>query len=101
MNQSVSSPGLEIIILLLIIISLSQEAFGAVYCMTAAGEVVKIDSKYLFPNGIAVQHSPEGVPQVLLVAETGTKSLWAYNITGPGQVSKKTLWGKLPGNFCC
>jgi len=60
-------------------------------------EVVKIDTGIRFPNGIAVKHSADGRPSLLIVAETPTKSLWGYNIDGPGKVSGKRLWGKLPG----
>ncbi|CAC5377576.1 Diisopropyl-fluorophosphatase [Mytilus coruscus] len=74
----------------------NQEAFGSVYCVTNQNEVIKVDTGYLFSNGIAVQHSSDGKPQMLIVAETRTRSLWVYDILGPGVVGKRTLWGKLP-----
>ena len=58
---------------------------------------MKVATGYLYPNGLAVKHSSEGKPQVLIVAETETKSLWAFDITAPGKVTNKHLWGKLPG----
>ncbi|XP_069128236.1 diisopropyl-fluorophosphatase-like [Argopecten irradians] len=76
-----------------------EEPFGSVYCMTKDGEVIKVDTGIRFPNGIAVKHSEDGRPSLLIVAETPTKSLWGYNILGPGKVSEKFLWGKLPGNL--
>ncbi|XP_063421626.1 diisopropyl-fluorophosphatase-like [Mytilus trossulus] len=74
----------------------NKEAFGSVYCVTNKHTVIKVDTGYLFSNGIAVQHSLDGKPQKLIVAETRTQSLWVYNILGPGAVGNKTLWGKLP-----
>jgi sugar lactone lactonase YvrE len=74
-----------------------QEPFGSVYCVTNKKEVIKIDTGYRFSNGIAVQHSSDGKPKKLIVAETPTKSLWGYDILGPGKVGPKTLWGKLTG----
>ena len=65
--------------------------------MTAAGKCVRVDTGYLFPNGLAVQHDAEGNPKLLIVAETFTKLLWIYDITGPGEIKRKRLWGTLPG----
>ncbi len=59
--------------------------------------MIKVDSGYQFSNGIAVQHMDDGRPKTLIVAETPTKTLWAYDITGPGLVQNKRVWGKLPG----
>lgn len=58
-----------------------------------------VDTGLRFPNGIAVLHSPDGRPNTLIVAETPTKSLWAYEIQGPGKVGQRKLWGKLPGTI--
>ncbi|XP_071143907.1 diisopropyl-fluorophosphatase-like [Mytilus edulis] len=77
----------------------TEERFGSVYCVTNKKEVIKVDTGYKFSNGIAVQHKPDGKPWKVIVAETFTKSLWAYDILGPGQVGQKTLWGKLPGDL--
>lgn len=59
--------------------------------------MVQIDTGLRFPNGIAVLHSADGRPSILIVAETPTKSLWSYKIQGPGKVGDRKLWGKLPG----
>ena len=67
------------------------------YCITTNGDVVKIDTGIKFPNGIAVLHEDDH-PKLLIVAETPTKSLWCYDITGPAKVTNKRLWGTLPGN---
>ncbi|XP_013398179.1 diisopropyl-fluorophosphatase-like [Lingula anatina] len=76
---------------------LTEEPFGSVYCMTASEEVIKVDTGYYFSNGIAVQHTDDGRPKKLIVAETFTRKLWSYDIKGPGQVENKQLWGTLPG----
>ena len=65
--------------------------------MTKSGSVVKVATGLRFPNGIAVQHMVDGRPKLLIVAETPTKTLWAFDITGPGQIENKRIWGTLPG----
>ena len=67
------------------------------YCLTKDGQMHKIDTGYLFSNGLAVQHDSNDRPAKLIVAETHTHSLWGYDIIGPGKVANKHLWGKLPG----
>ena len=70
-----------------------EEPFGSVYCYTSDGKMILVDTGYRFSNGIAVTRNGA----TLIVAETPTKSLWAYDINGPGSVSNKRLWGRLPG----
>lgn len=55
-----------------------------------------MDSGLWFPNGIAVQHTGDGRPKTLIVAETGPGALLAYDILGPGKLGPKRLWAKLP-----
>ncbi|KAK7495006.1 hypothetical protein BaRGS_00013646 [Batillaria attramentaria] len=76
-----------------------KEPFGSVYCLTKTGKVVRVDTGMLFPNGIAVQHDASGEPRKLIVAETFTKTLWGYDIKGPGEVTGKAVWGMLPGDL--
>lgn len=64
---------------------------GEIYCWTAQGQMRRLDGGYAFCNGIAV--TADG--STLIVAETYTKSLWAYDIQGPGQVANKRLFAKL------
>jgi len=71
-----------------------------VYCHTN-GTIIKVDTGYLFSNGLAVKHTENGIPQLLIVAETHTKTLWSYDIISPGKVIKKHSWGKLPGLYIC
>ncbi len=65
---------------------------GEVYCRLANSEAVMLDDGYQFCNGIAVR----GDNALLIVAETMTKSLWAYDIVEPGVGANKRLWAKLP-----
>lgn len=74
-----------------------QEPFGSVYSCTPDRRITKIDTGYLFSNGIAVQHNDQGKPELLIVAETGKKTLHAYDILSPGVVGNKRIWGILPG----
>ncbi|KAK3609903.1 hypothetical protein CHS0354_036666 [Potamilus streckersoni] len=75
-----------------------EEPFGSVYCVVNHKDVIRIDTNYRFSNGIAVLHSNDGRPKTLIVAETPTKTLWQYDILGPGKVGPKKFWGKLPGD---
>lgn len=70
------------------------------FCLTKPGKVIRIDTGIRFPNGIAVRHDDSGEPCQLIVAETPTKLLWSYDIKGPGLVSNKREWGKMPGKVC-
>ncbi|XP_041358416.1 diisopropyl-fluorophosphatase-like isoform X2 [Gigantopelta aegis] len=77
----------------------NEEPFGSIYCVTNQGVVVKIDTGFLFPNGIAVLHDDDGCPKTLIVAETPTKRLWGFDIVGSGRVDNKRIWGQLSGDF--
>jgi len=61
--------------------------------------MLKIDTGYKFPNGIAVQYH-KGKPENLIVAETPTKTLWSipFNEDGTVDVSKKSVFGHCTGN---
>ncbi len=67
---------------------------GEAFCLTAAGELFRIDTGFRFSNGVAV--SPDET--TLIIAETGTKSLWAYDICGNGIFGNKRLFARLPGD---
>ena len=69
------------------------------YCYTKSGELILVDTDYNFSNGIAVKHNDQGVPQTLIVAETPKKRLMAYDILGPGKVTNKRVWAKIPGKI--
>ena len=74
---------------------LLQEPFGCLYCLPKGSNLpVKVASGFLFPNGIVFK---PGDPSVLIFAETSTKLLLAYDVTGPAKIENKRVWGKLPG----
>jgi gluconolactonase len=73
--------------------SSAKKPVGEVYSRTREGVVRKLDSGYQFCNGIAL--SADG--RLLIVAETATKKLWAFDITEPGVAVNKRLWATLPG----
>ncbi len=72
--------------------SSAEKPIGEIYCRRANGETVRLDSGFAFCNGIGVR----GDDSQLIVAETMTKSLWAYDIVSPGVVKNKRLWAKHP-----
>ena len=72
--------------------SSADEPIGELYCRRANGDVVKLDEGFAFCNGLAVS----GDDATLVVAETLTKALWAYDIVKPGVVRNKRLWAKMP-----
>ncbi|KAL8583563.1 hypothetical protein ACOMHN_028334 [Nucella lapillus] len=74
-----------------------EEPFGSVYCLRQSGQVVRVDVGLRFPNGVAVRHDEGGRPSQLIVAETPTKTLWAYDILGPGRLGERREWARLPG----
>ena len=66
---------------------------GELYVRLRDEHVIKLDDGFAFSNGLAVSADD----RMLVVAETFSKSLYAYDIEGPGRLSKKRLWAKLPG----
>jgi len=73
--------------------SSAENPVGEIFCRRDNGEVVRLDDGFQFCNGIAVTADD----RQLIVAETRTKSLWAYDIKRTGVVANRRLWAKLPG----
>ncbi|MCL5770150.1 MAG: SMP-30/gluconolactonase/LRE family protein [Planctomycetes bacterium] len=71
-----------------------EKAVGEVFTRCATGRVVRLDGGFAFSNGIAVS----GDGRTLIVAETDTKKLWAFDILGPGQVANRRVWAALSGD---
>eukprot|EP00054_Salpingoeca_dolichothecata_P023276 m.154642 g.154642 ORF g.154642 m.154642 type:complete len:330 (+) comp24634_c0_seq4:121-1110(+) len=78
----------------------TEKNFGAVYVFLtgangeiAEGRVRKLADDFLFSNGIAVSKDDSFVA----VAETFTKTIWRFDLSGPGCVTKRSVWHKLPG----
>lgn len=65
---------------------------GEIFCRLADGSVSRLDGGFQFCNGIAVS----GDDKLLIVAETLTKTLWAYDIVAPGEVTNRREWGHHP-----
>lgn len=68
---------------------------GELFCRLRSGKLVRLDQGYQFCNGLAVS----GDDRTLIVAETQTKKLWAFDIVEPGMVKNKRHWGTLPGDY--
>lgn len=65
----------------------------------------RIDTGYKFPNGIAIQYDETGkIPLKLIVAETPSKTLWAFPFvadeTDAVAVLQKSAFGYCPGTDC-
>lgn len=72
-----------------------QTRIGELYCRLASSrKTLRLDDGFAFCNGIAL--GADG--STLVVAETLTKTLWAYDVDSPGQVSNKRRFATLPGD---
>jgi gluconolactonase len=71
-----------------------QTPVGELFCRLTSGEVRCLDNGFAFSNGIAL--SPTG--NFLVVAETFTKKLWAYDLVSPGHITGKRCWACLSGD---
>ncbi len=71
-----------------------DQPIGKVFCRTADGDVTLIDEGMRFPNGLAVTDDD----RTLIVAETMTRSLWAYDVVSPGKATNKRLFAEHPGD---
>jgi gluconolactonase len=71
-----------------------KERVGELYCWLASSrKLLRLDAGFAFCNGIALTADQ----RTLIVAETMTKTLWAYDVDSPGQVKNKRHWATLPG----
>jgi len=66
---------------------------GEMFCRTRDGRVHRLDRGFAFCNGIAVSADD----RTLIVAETLTKRLYAYDITAPGVVANRRIFATLTG----
>ena len=71
-----------------------QMTTGELFCRLGSGEVRRLDDGFAFCNGIAVSADDS----MLIVAETFTKKLWAYDVAAPGIVANKRHWATLSGS---
>ena len=73
--------------------SSAEQRVGEVYCRLVDGTVKRLDGGYAFSNGLAVSADDT----LLIVAETPTKTLWAYDIHAPGEVGAPRRFATLTG----
>ena len=59
--------------------------------------MILVSTGYWFPNGIAVKHSADGKPELIIVAETKSKTLWGFDIAADGSLQNKRVWATVPG----
>ncbi len=73
--------------------SSKEKPCGEIFCRLVSGEVRRIDGNFAFCNGIAV--SP--LDDLLIVAETLTRRLIAYDLAGPGLAKGRRVFATLAG----
>ena len=72
-----------------------KDRVGELYCWLASSRrLERLDAGFAFCNGIALTADQ----RTLIVAETMTKALWAYEVEAPGVVKDKRHWATLPGD---
>lgn len=64
--------------------------FQGIYCLLTSGELLLLDHKVKYPNGIALSNDEKS----LYVAESNTElAVWyKYDVSSPGQVSNKNIF---------
>ncbi|MCY3925316.1 MAG: SMP-30/gluconolactonase/LRE family protein [bacterium] len=67
-----------------------QNPVGAVYGRAPDGELHRIDSAMVFPNGIVLRY------ERLYVAETLRSCVWVYDVRGPGRAEGRRLFCRQP-----
>ena len=67
---------------------------GELFCRLTDGSVVKLDDGFAFCNGLAVSAEDD----ILIVAETWTKRLIAYDLPAAGVVANKRVFATLSGD---
>jgi gluconolactonase len=70
-----------------------EDPAGEIFCRLSDGTLRRLDGGYAFCNGLAVAAGD----LLLIVAETLTKRLWAYDLPSPGAAVNKRIWATLPG----
>jgi gluconolactonase len=71
-----------------------EDRCGELFCRLASGEVRLLDEGFAFSNGLAVSADD----RILVVAETWTKQLHAYELPEPGVAAGKRLFATLSGD---
>ena len=74
-----------------------ESPHGRVCCLLTDGTLRTVAEGFAFCNGLSV--SPNN--RVLVVAETWTKRLIAFDITEPGRLTNRRVFAELPGDDEC
>ena len=74
--------------------SSADDPCGEVFCRLADGAVRRLDGGYAFCNGLAVS----GDDRLLVVAETRSKRLWAYDVKAPGVLGEARTFATASGD---
>ena len=74
--------------------SSDQNPCGELFCLLADGELRRLDAGFAFCNGLAVSADD----RTLVVAETLTKRLFAYDLSAPGVAGPRRLFATLGGD---
>lgn len=74
--------------------SSAENPCGEVFCRLVDGEIRRLAQGFAFCNGIAVDASD----RLLLIAETWTKKIIAFDLPEPGVTSDERTWAILPGD---
>ncbi len=69
----------------------TNKPVGELFCRLVDGTVKRLDGGYAFCNGLAVSEND----RLLVVSETKTKKLWAYDIKAPGEVENRREWAHM------
>ncbi|MEM6332288.1 MAG: SMP-30/gluconolactonase/LRE family protein [Planctomycetota bacterium] len=70
---------------------------GRVLCRLVSGELRTVAEGFAFCNGIAVSEDEK----TLIVAETWTKRLMAFDLPEPGIATHRRVFAELPGDHSC
>jgi gluconolactonase len=72
----------------------ADKPVGEVFHRSPDGHVSRVDQGYAFCNGLAACRKRA----LLIVAETFTKKLWAFDLAADGRASGKRLFAQVPGD---
>jgi sugar lactone lactonase YvrE len=75
----------------------SGEAPGKIALVTPDGEVSEVADELAFPNGMVV--TPDNA--MLIVAESFSRRLTAFDIAADGTLSNRRLWADVTGDGIC
>lgn len=72
----------------------AEKPVGEVFVRKTDGSIHRIDGEFRFCNGIMINAAED----MLIVAETFGKKLWAYDVSPGGDVTNRRLFAQMPGD---